>query len=43
VIASIRGTVLERGDGFCVIEAGGVGYLLQVSTGTQLALPAIGE
>ena len=43
MIASIRGLLLERGDGFCVIEAGGVGYLLQVSTGTQLALPALGE
>jgi Holliday junction DNA helicase RuvA len=43
MIASIRGTLLERGDGFCVIEAGGVGYQVQVTTGTLVALPAIGE
>lgn len=38
MIASIRGTLLERGDGFCVIEAAGVGYLVQVSTPTLAAL-----
>jgi Holliday junction DNA helicase RuvA len=43
VIASIRGTLLERGDGFVVIEAGGVGYQVQVSTGTLVSLPAVGE
>ena len=42
MIASIRGTVLERGDGFVVIEAGGVGYQVQVTTATLVALPAVG-
>jgi len=43
MIASLRGTLLERGDGFAVIEAGGVGYLVQVSTPTLVKLPAVGE
>jgi Holliday junction DNA helicase RuvA len=42
MIASLRGTLLERGDGFAVIEAGGVGYLVQVSTPTLVKLPAVG-
>jgi Holliday junction DNA helicase RuvA len=42
VIAAIRGTVLERGDGFVVIEAGGVGYQVQVTTATLVSLPAVG-
>jgi Holliday junction DNA helicase RuvA len=42
MIASLRGTLLERGDGACVIEAGGVGYLVQVSTATFAALPEPG-
>ena len=43
MIASLRGTLLERGDGSCVIEAAGVGYLLHVSTATLVALPAVGD
>ncbi len=43
MIASLHGTLLERGDGFVVIEAGGVGYLVQVSTATFAALPSPGE
>src|SRR5882672_8169018 len=43
MIASLRGTVLERGDGTCVVEAGGVGYLLHVSTATLVALPPPGQ
>jgi Holliday junction DNA helicase RuvA len=43
MIASLRGTLLERGDGFCVIEAAGVGYLVQVSTATLVSLPTQGE
>jgi Holliday junction DNA helicase RuvA len=43
MIASLRGTLLERGDGFAVIEAGGVGYQVQVSTATLVSLPALGE
>lgn len=42
MIASLRGTLLERGDGACVIEAGGVGYMVQVSTATLAVLPALG-
>jgi len=42
VIASLRGTLLERGDGWCVLEAGGVGYLVQVSSHTLAGLPAPG-
>ena len=43
MIASIRGTVLERGEGFVVLEAGGVGYQVQVTTSTLVSLPAIGS
>ena len=43
MIASVRGELRERGDGWCVIEAGGVGYLLQVSTPTLAALPGAGR
>jgi Holliday junction DNA helicase RuvA len=43
MIASVRGTLLERGEGFAVIEAGGVGYQLHVSTATLAALPAVGN
>ncbi len=43
MIASIRGTLLERSPGHCVVEAAGVGYLLQVSTQTAAALPETGR
>jgi len=43
VIASVRGVLLERGDGFVVIEAGGVGYQVHVPGATLVALPAVGE
>lgn len=43
MIASLRGILLERGDGYCVIEAAGVGYQVQVSTGTLVSLPGPGE
>jgi Holliday junction DNA helicase RuvA len=43
MIASLRGTLLERGEGFVVVEAGGVGYQAHVTTGALVALPAIGE
>ena len=43
MIASIRGTLVERGDGFVVVEAGGVGYQVNVTTGTLVSLPAVGE
>ncbi len=43
MIASLRGTLLEKSPGACVVEAGGVGYRVQVSTHTFAALPAAGE
>jgi Holliday junction DNA helicase RuvA len=39
VIASLRGTLAGKEGGQCVIEAGGVGYLVQVSTQTAAVLP----
>ncbi len=42
MIASVRGVLLEKADGTCVIEAGGVGYAVQVSSGTFTALPEPG-
>jgi len=42
MIASLRGTLLEKGPGACVVEAGGVGYLVQLSTHTAAGLPAAG-
>jgi holliday junction DNA helicase RuvA len=43
MIASLRGTLMEKTPGTCVIEAGGVGYLVQISTHTAQALPARGD
>lgn len=42
MIAALRGALLSREEGACVVEAGGVGYLVQVSTHTAARLPAIG-
>jgi Holliday junction DNA helicase RuvA len=42
MIASIRGELLEIGDGFVIVEAGGVGYHVHVSTQTLAALPSVG-
>jgi Holliday junction DNA helicase RuvA len=42
MIASLRGRLLERGTGGCVVEAGGVGYWVQISTTTARALPGEG-
>ena len=42
MIASVRGVLLERGEGSCVIEAAGIGYLVQVSSHTLAELPAPG-
>ncbi len=39
MIASLRGTLVGKEGGQCVIEAAGVGYLVQVSTHTAAALP----
>lgn len=43
MIASLRGTLLERGAGTCVLEVGGVGYLIHVSSHTARALPGNGD
>jgi Holliday junction DNA helicase RuvA len=43
MIASLRGTLLEKTSGACVLEAGGVGYLVQVSGHTAAGLPAAGQ
>ena len=43
VIASVRGEVLSRLAGEVVIEAGGVGYRMAVSTETLAAMPAAGS
>ena len=40
MIASLRGILLERTGSACVIECGGVGYLVQVSAHTAQALPS---
>lgn len=42
MIASVRGIVLEKTDSVCVVEAGGVGYELHVSTPTLAGLPGVG-
>jgi len=42
MIASLRGTLAEKGAGTCVIEAAGVGYLVHVSSLTLAALPERG-
>jgi Holliday junction DNA helicase RuvA len=40
VIASLRGTVLERGTGRVVLDVGGVGYLLQTtSSAARMSVP----
>ncbi len=43
MIASLRGTLTERGAGACVVEAAGVGYQVLVSAHTARALPAPGR
>jgi Holliday junction DNA helicase RuvA len=43
VIASVRGEVLTRLAGEVVIEAGGIGYKLAVSSETLSSVPAAGE
>jgi Holliday junction DNA helicase RuvA len=43
VIASLRGTLAGIEGGTCVVEAGGVGYLVHLSTHTAQALPKPGE
>ena len=42
MIASLRGALSEKGAGDCVVEAGGVGYRVMISTHTAAALPDAG-
>jgi Holliday junction DNA helicase RuvA len=43
MIASLRGVLAEKDQGHCVIETGGVGYLVSVSSHTARALGEIGQ
>ncbi len=43
MIASLRGVLTEKAAGSCIVEAGGVGYLVSVSTHTAAALPGTGD
>ncbi len=43
MIASLRGVLAEKAPGGCVVEAGGVGYRLSVSSHTARSLPPAGE
>jgi Holliday junction DNA helicase RuvA len=43
VIASLRGILTEKAAGHCIVEAGGVGYLVSVSSQTASALPGTGD
>ena len=43
MIASLRGTLLEKDAASCVVECGGVGYVVSVSTHTARTLPKPGE
>lgn len=42
MIAHISGSVLRAGPDFVVVDAGGVGYMVSVSTGTRQRVPAPG-
>ena len=43
MIASLRGVLAEKGIGTCVVETGGVGYFVSISTHTAETLPARGQ
>ena len=43
MIASLRGVLAEKAPGGCVVEAGGVGYRVSVSSHTARSLPPAGE
>lgn len=43
MIAFLSGTVAAKGAGYCLLEVGGVGYRLAMSTGSLAALPAVGD
>jgi len=43
VIARLSGTVAEKGDGEAIVDVGGVGYRVHLSSATLAALPPVGE
>ncbi len=43
MIARLAGKLLDTGDGFAIVDAGGVGYLVHLSRLTLSSLPARGE
>ena len=43
MIAFLRGTLAGKETNTCIVEAGGVGYLVHVSTHTAERLPAVDE
>ncbi len=43
MIAFLTGRVARKGDGFALIEVGGVGYRLAMSSGSLAALPSEGD
>src|SRR5699024_6626925 len=43
MIGRLRGTLLEKQPPWMVIDVGGVGYELEASMNTLLALPGVGE
>ncbi len=43
MIARLRGTVVEKADGEAILEVGGVGYRVHLSSASLAALPPAGE
>jgi Holliday junction DNA helicase RuvA len=43
VIARLSGTVVEKGDASAILDVGGVGYLVHLSSASLAALPPSGE
>jgi Holliday junction DNA helicase RuvA len=43
MIITLKGTVTHKGTGFAVVEAGGIGYQVHLSSGTLSELPGSGE
>jgi len=43
MIASLTGTVAAKGAGYCVLQVGGVGFRVAMSTSSLAALPAAGD
>lgn len=43
MIAFLTGRIAAKGPGFCLIDVGGVGYRVAMTTGALAALPATGD